>query len=153
LGGIGLLIISPFFIVLAALVADVFGAAILYNLMVFFFMLAVPTIWPQWFNLIAMPLNGLIVDVLKKLLNKSNRLFSFVGGFVFTLLFILESILLYFTIGLPYTQSFPKFLINPLGLGLISLLFSLIGGLSGYAAFLVYKKLLNTSVIKRIQGK
>jgi hypothetical protein len=151
LGGGSFAILGVFFTILTALVIDSFGSVTLYSILVFFIMLPTPTIWPKLLSLILLPLNGIFIDILYSLLGKKKKLFSLLGGFIYNLILGIESIILFFSIDLPFTDNLPDYLIKPVNLSLILLVLSFIGAITGYFTYIFYKKFSNSSVIKRIQ--
>lgn len=153
-GAVISLFLQPFFAVFVALVIKQFGAVTSFEVLRFLVGLPLPSIIPKPINLVMGIFLGFVMDTLSSLLlGKSKKLFSFVGGSIYNFIFSLEIIVLYFSIGLPGTQNVPYFLVRPAGLAACALIIMVIGGLSGHAGFLVYGRLSNTDVIKRIQAK
>lgn len=150
--GLLALVIGPFFVTLVPLVFNQFGSVTIFTIIGLFIELPLPVIWPKLVNFTVGPLTGLIVDVIFWKLKTKKRFFSFINGFIYNLIQAVVSIALYFSIGLFGTQDVPKFLLVPVVLATVTLLISLLGGLSGYFAFLIYEKLKKTSVVKRIQA-
>lgn len=149
--GILALMIGPFFVALVALVINQFGAVTIFTTLGLFIELPLPVIFPKVVNFIVGPLTGILIDVLYISLKNRRQLFSFLSGFIFNFIQAIVSIVLFFSIGLFGTQNVPKFILTPIGLVTALLLLSLLGGLSGYFAFLINEKLKNTSVIRKIR--
>jgi len=149
--GLSIMIISPFFKVLTALIINQVGAVTLFYTLCLFVELPMPMIWPTIVNLIYYPLAGLGVDVIYLFLKDKKRLFSFVAGFICNFVDAIITILLYFTVGIFGTKGLPGFFTLPIVIVVVAFLISIMGGFSGYLAYLTYGKIKNTSVIKRIQ--
>ena len=149
--GISSLAIGAFFSALVVLLLEQFGAATLYQAMYQIIALPLPVIFPKILNLVSAPVLGAGTDTLSRLLKKRRRLFSVVGGAFNSLFWSVNGIVLYFTIGLPGTEHVPKALLTPLGLGIMVVVLSLLGGISGYLAFVIYSRIKNTTVVRRIQ--
>lgn len=145
-------VIGPFFIVFVSLLINQFGAAAIYLLLVNIFTMTLPTILPLFTNLFLIPVKGFSVDGVNLLLAKKHRALSgFVCGFVHNLLDYLMMVIIFFTVGLPSAKNIPSFLISFKWITLLGILLSVLGGISGYLAQVVYNKLSRTSIVKRIQ--
>ena len=149
-GGLTFVFIGPFFAVLTALIIDQFGSVLLYQILFFITQLPVPSLWPKLYNLAFLPLNGLVMDILYIRIG-SKKIFSMLGGFIFTFITSLEMVLLMFTFGAHFMNTMPSFIYEPSWLFMLTLLFSLLGLISGYIAYIVYIKIKNTSIVRRIQ--
>jgi hypothetical protein len=148
--GISSLIYGAFFLVLVALINNQFGTVTLYSFLNVIVGLPTPGLFPKIANLILGPTYGLIIDYIN-LKMKTKLLFSIFAGFTINLFWVLQTIFFFFFISLPGTKNVPEFLITPLGLIIVTLMLSLFGIIPGYFAYFVYKKIENTSIVKRIQ--
>lgn len=150
--GIIIEIVAPFFLVLSALLFKQFGSVTIFTIFSFIIEIPLPVMFPLPINFAARFAEALSVDSLY-LVCKSKKLFSFLGGFIATLIDLSVAIALVFSIGLFNVSNIPKFLLSPLVIVVLTILISLLGGLSGIFALFIYGKLKNTSVIQRIQGQ
>lgn len=150
--GILALIISPFFITLVVLIMDQFGAGVIYNTLRTVLELPLPMIYPVLSSLIVAPIEGFVTDVLYARLKARKQLFCFLSGFIYNLVQIVMGVLFYFTIGLSGKVNIPQFLFTPVWLITLGLLVSFLGGIAGWLALYVYKRIKNTAIVMRIQG-
>lgn len=153
LAGILGLVIGPFFLTLAVLIADQFWAGVFYLLIEYIITLPAPNLLPPLVNLIAVFTIGLPTDFSYKLLSEKHKLiFAFAAGSIYNINYGFGTILIFYTMGLPLTQNLPKFLTSLSAMSAVAGVMVVVGGLCGLASYLVYKKISNTSVVRRIQG-
>lgn len=150
--GLTILIIGPFFRVFTALIINQFGAVTTFSILSFLIELPLPVMWPFLVNLIYHPIAGLTTDVLYLALGRNKKLFSFMGGFTSNAMDMIITISLFFTVGFFGAESVPEFLTTPMWIIAITFLCSILGGFSGYLAFLAHERLKDTGVVKRIQS-
>ena len=141
--------IQAFFVVLNVLVIDQMGAATIFALLIFITDLSTPAILPQPIKLVVFLLGGLCVDIAYKYL-KNKKLLSFVGGFLDNFVQMITVIALFFSIGISKVNV-PQFITSPVGVISITVIASILGGLAGMGAYLVYQKIKKTTIVKRIQ--
>lgn len=134
---------------MTALVINRFGSVLLYSIIFFIANLPVPNIWPKLFQLITVPLNGLVVDLIWFKLRKKQKQFSFVAGFIFNSIVVIESFILLANTKIQFTV--PKIIFQPVYSIGLTILCGVLGGISGLVALTVYKKFQNTAVVRRIQ--
>lgn len=151
LSGILIEIIAPYFLVLSALVINQTGTATLFTLLSFIVELPLPTMFPTLILLPTRLVEGLSVDFIYHRTCSRRKLFSFLAGFVATLIDLTVTVGVFFSKGFLNVKSVPESLATPPIIGLLLVLISVTGGLSGMFALFTYEKINNMSVVKRIQ--
>ncbi len=150
--GISYVLIGPFFTVLVSLIIDQFGSVLIFSILRFIIELPLPSIFPEIVNFVFLLVIGLTIDSFYSKLKAKKQFFSFLSGFVYNFLNMMILVFLYFTIGVPAAENIPKIFEVPVVIMIITFLISIGGGFSGCLAFLVYGKIKNTSMVKRIQA-
>lgn len=141
--------VGPFFTVLSVLVVGKFGSALIFNVVRTVLELPLPMIFPPFTNIVLQPLIGIITDVIYRGIREKKILFSFLGGCIYNLFWMITGLGLFLTVGL--SISVPPSLITIQWIVLIGLSAVILGGLSGILALFVYKKVKDTSIVVRIQ--
>lgn len=144
-------IVGPLLLSLCLLTVDRFGAGFVYLTLVGILDLPLAISGPPGF-LPKIPIfmsMGFIADLLYKIFKNRSKLtaVSIVGGFnnVYLVLAVIAAGLL---IGIPGIEEVATLVPLPI---LIVALF-VVGAISGYFGYLIYQKIKNTSVVRRIQG-
>jgi len=150
--GVSVMLIGPFFTILTPLIVEQFGSVLIFSILRFIIELPLPSIFPEIVNLVFLLISGLTIDSFYSRLKTKKQFFSFLSGFVYNFLSMLILVFLYFSIGVPAAENLPKFFEAPVVIIGMTILVSIIGGLSGCLAFLTYGKIKNTTVVKRIQS-
>jgi len=149
--GLIVMIIGPFFNILAALVINKFGSSTVFSGIRSILELPTPTIWPKLFATLFNIINGVVVDISWKISKKKSLGFCILSGAAYNFFVIIESIFLLLFIGLPMAETTPDALRTPVSLMLLTLIFAILGGFVGYLTHLVFERIKNTAVVKRIQ--
>jgi len=146
------LLFMSFFIVLSLLIVQEFGTATIRQSTGMILSLPLPKVLVMPFSLLHV-VRGFIIDLIYLPLRNREKLMAILIGGIEDFLMVLTIYLVFITIGLPGMESVPDALMTPLGLLIsFSVIFG-IGGLSGYLAYVVYQKIKDTSVVRRIQGE
>lgn len=148
IGGVINIFIARTIEAVTILVVKKFGAATLQNLVVG--LLAIPFLLmgPPGFipKLIIVLLNGLLIDILF-LLGKNNKISVVISIGTASLLFGFYFVFIGKMFGMPGVEETARFFLSPL----MMLGTFIAGSISGYFGWLIFQKIKNTSVIKRIQ--
>ncbi len=155
LGAIFYLVSGPIFTVITLLLVKQFGSVTIKNLVVTLTSLPFPHVYPFPFYIFLGPAQGIILDSLFYFLKQRRRLsFLLIGG-VDSFIEAFSLYAIYITIGYAHAEKLPGILLESIKMtGRLILLFGLIfliGAASGYGAYLIYQKIKNTSVVRRIQ--
>lgn len=148
-GGIINVFITPIMTMVCLFTADQFGAAtvmfIVYSVLALPFPLAGS---PGFLGKIPIFIvGGIMTDLLYLLLKRKARITSFVIGGVGELYFGMAVVGVGHLFNIPGVDQAAKLFYSPPGIA-----FALVGGaIGGYLGWLIYSKIKNTSVIKRIQ--
>ena len=127
-----------------------FGAATLMTIVFSVLAIPLPLIGPPGFLLKIIPgtLYGILADIVFLILKKNKKLAAiFIGGSSGAFAPIISLKIGYF-LGLPGSTSLMKIFLKPV------FIFSgaIFGSLTGYLGWIIYKKVKNTAIVKRIQG-
>lgn len=90
------------------------------------------------------------IDIIYKYI-KNKKIVSFLSGFFDNFVQTSITIILFFTIGVFGSGSVPDFLTKPIAYISLTVVVSCLGGLAGYGAYLVYSRIKDTNVVRRIQ--
>jgi hypothetical protein len=141
---------SCFFDIFTLLIINEFGAVTLKTFLLVILKLPFPRILPSTF-LFLYVLIGFILDTLFYVFKKNEKIASIVIGGVKNILTATTMYLVLRLIGLPVQERIPTVILNPFGIIITFSSVFILGALAGYFAFLVYNKIKNTSIVKRIQ--
>ncbi|MBI4099585.1 hypothetical protein HY440_01115 [Candidatus Microgenomates bacterium] len=97
-------------------------------------------------------IRALVVDLLFFFLRTKEAAASIVCGGANSLVLSALTYVVYLVMGIPGTQTIPSAIFTPIGLLLASTVVFDLGSTGGYTGYLVYKKMANTAVMRRIQG-
>ena len=137
------------FFVFCCLLIRKFGAAIIMGFVFSICVLPLPVLGPSGFlvKIIIGILTGLVVDIIYVLL-KRNEMFASIGiGIGLCIIINIGVIGFGLLFSVPGIKEAVKLSLFPLAL----VVFPLIGGVGGYVGYLAFKRLKNTSIVKRIQ--
>jgi len=156
LGGIFYLITDPIFDILTLLLIQQFGCVTIKNLMRTLITLPFPHVYPFPFYLVTGPITGLLLDSLFYLLKQKMRLSSVVIGGMDSSITVFFLYLIYITVGYAGAEKLPKIVLESVEiierLIILFMIIFVIGAVSGYMGYLIYQKIKDTSVVRRIQG-
>ncbi len=140
---------------LVCLIVRQFGAATIMGLVFGLLVLPLPVLGPSGFFL-KLPLAlilGLVADLVFYLLRRREILASVIAGGIVECIVGIVLGLVIIALKLPGSEGLSKFITSPLTLLLAGIAGGFLpGGVGGYLGYLLYRKIKNTAVVKRIQG-
>lgn len=148
--GITAMFLSPIIFVLCPLLVRKFGAATIMATIYGILALPLPVMGTPGFipKIIIAISAGIVIDILYSFLKQRKKLFAVINGAATQLVIGYE--LAYFMIlfKIPGTEIMTKVLLYP-----FAFLIPICGGaIGGYLGYLIYNKLKNTAIVKRIQA-
>lgn len=155
LGGIFYLIVDPIIHVITLLLIQQFGCLTIKSFFTTLLSLPFPHVYPFPFFLLFGPVDKLILDSLYYFLKQKRRLFSIIIGGMNSFIEVLILYLIYVTVGYAGAEKLPKILLESVEIfGRLMIIFIIafcVGAISGYSGYLIYQKIENTTIVKRIQ--
>jgi len=153
-GNYFVLIISLFFFsfisVFSLLVIRQFGTMTIQTFVEYMLELPVPSVIFKPLEIALGLIRSLIVDAIFYFLRKKERLASLISGGTNGYFLALFAFLTYLLMDIPGAENIPPIFFGPVGAILTAAIFP-VGMAGGYFGYLVYKKIENTAVVKRIQ--
>jgi len=129
-----------------------FGTITIQTLVEYVLELPLPSMTFKLLAFISAVVRSLIVDFAFYSLKEREKLSSLLCGGLNSIILSFFYYLIYLVMGIPGADKVPSIIFSPIGLIITFTIVFGIGAIGGYVGYLIYQRLKNTSVIKRIQG-
>ena len=149
MGGLINVFVATIMIMLCLFVIDQFGAVTIRNIVLGILQLPFPLNGTPGFlpKVPILILQGVIIDVLYLLLKRNELIASVVIGGLSQLYIGVAVVEVGRLFGMPGIEQTSKLLYSPLVIAVV-----LLGAIGGYLGYLIYEKIKDTAVVRRIQG-
>lgn len=156
MAGLIYLITGPIFEVVALLLIQNFGCLTIRSIFITLISIPLPKVYPPPFSFLLGPIIALILDSLFYFLRHKKLLSSFIIGGTSSFLQAFSLYLIFLTIGYANAQKVPSFIFQSLRIvSRVTIIFAIIfalGMISGYLGYLIYQKIKDTTIVRRIQA-
>lgn len=156
LGAIFYLVTGPIFSVVTLLLIQQFGCLTIKSFLETLIGLPFPHVYPFPFFLFLGPITGFILDSLFYLVKTRKQLSSFIIGGTDSFIEAFWLYLIFITVGYAHAEKLPSLILESIKiipqLIFIFAILIAIGSASGYLGYLIYQRIKNTAIVKRIQA-
>ncbi len=144
------LFLFSFISVFSLLVIRQFGTLTIQTFIEYMLELPIPSVVFKPLGIVLALIRSLIVDAIFYFLRKKEKLASLVSGGTNGYFLALFAFLTYLLLDIPGAENVPPIFFGPVGVILTLVIFP-VGMAGGYLGYLIYQKIKNTTVVKRIQ--